>query len=241
MRISILRKDGIQLELNERQKQILALLRSKKKITVAETAASLYASEMTIRRDLEKMEQEGILRRFHGGAVEVDSMHQPIVLRSMVNDDRKKALARKASAYLQDGQTVFLDSSSTCSYLVPYLSDFSDIQVVTNSIQSLLLLAQAHIPCFLIGGRYYEHDMCIVGPQANDFAAQFNVDIAFFSALGLSSDGRVTDTDEHQTAVRKQIMKNATQVVLMLDESKSDKIYPFTLCRQDEITAILTN
>ena len=229
------------MELNDRQKQILALLRERKKITVTETSELLYASEMTVRRDLERMEQLGLLRRFHGGAVEADTLHQPIIFRSLVNDDRKKNLARKASEFLRDGQTVFLDSSSTCSYLVPYLSKFSGIHVVTNSIQSLLLLAQEHIPCYLTGGKYYERDMCLVGTMANDFAEQFNVDIAFFSALGLSADGRVTDNDEFQTAVRKKVLKNAAQVILLLDESKSGKTYPFTLCRKDEITAILTD
>ena len=146
------------MELNERQQHIMELIREKGKIGVVSLAKELNYSEMTIRRDLTKMEKEGLLKRSHGMALENDINSQPITTRSHAQDVEKRKLCKEAAQYLTDKMTVFLDSSSTCLYLVPYIAEHKEMTIFTNSVQVLLSAANFHIPCYLTGGKYYEKD-----------------------------------------------------------------------------------
>ena len=126
------------MELNERQQHILNLLRENGKINVSSLSKELHYSEMTIRRDLTKMEKAGLLKRSHGMALENDINSQPITTRSYAQDSEKRKLCKEASKYLQDKMTIFLDSSSTCMYLIPYIAEHKEMCIFTNSVQVLL-------------------------------------------------------------------------------------------------------
>ena len=228
------------MELNERQQNILTLLREKGKISVSFLSQKLNYSEMTIRRDLTKMEKAGLLKRSHGMALENDINSQPITTRSFAQDAEKRKLCKEASLYLTDKMTVFLDSSSTCMYLIPYIAEYKEMCIFTNSVQVLLSAANFHIPCYLTGGKYYEKDMCLLGAQAEKYAQNINVDIAFFSCAGYSEDGRITDDSEEQTAVRLAAMQNAKKSIMLFDSTKKNVTYAFTVCHRDDVYRMIT-
>ena len=229
------------MKLNERQNTLLALLGRHQRLSVVKLAGALHVSEMTVRRDLAAMEKSGLLRRYHGGALAIDeNFEQPIVVRSHARDQEKKQLAQRAAQYLTDDSHIFLDSSSTTSYLIPYIAQKHRVTVVTNSVRTLLLLARSHIPAILMGGRYYENDMCLVGDMTEEVADMLQVDAAFFSCLGLSADGRVSDVDEPQTFVRRRIMKRSALNVFLLDSTKLGRSFPYTVCESDSGAIILT-
>ena len=228
------------MELNERQQLILSLLHEKGKVNFTSLSKELCYSEMTIRRDLTKMEKEGLLKRGHGFAFENDIQSLPITTRSFAQDNEKRALCKKAARHLKDKMTVFLDSSSTCIYLIPYIAEHKDMCIFTNSVQVLLSAANFHIPCYLTGGRYYEKDMCLLGPAAEKFAESINSDIAFFSCAGFSDDGKITDDSEEQTAVRLAAMKNAKRSVMLFDSTKRNLNYAFTVCTKDDLFEMIT-
>lgn len=228
------------MELNERQQLILNLLRENGKVNVTALSKELHYSEMTIRRDLTKMEKAGLLKRSHGMALENDINSQPITTRSFAQDIEKRKLCKEASQYLQDKMTIFLDSSSTCMYLIPYIAEHKDMCIFTNSVQVLLSASNFHIPCYLTGGKYYEKDMCLLGSQAEQYASNINVDIAFFSCAGYSDDGRITDDSESQTAVRICAMKNAKKNILLFDSTKKNMTYAFTVCHKEDVYRMIT-
>ena len=228
------------MELNERQQNILTILREKGKISVTKLAESLNYSEMTVRRDLTKMEKAGLLKRSHGMALENDIQSQPVTTRSFAQDIEKRKLSKEASQYLSDKMTVFLDSSSTCIYLIPYIAEHKEMTIFTNSVQVLLSAANFHIPCYLTGGKYFEKDMCLLGSSAEKFAENINADIAFFSCAGYSEDCKITDDSEEQTAVRLAAMKNAKKIIMLFDSTKKNLTYAFTVCHRDEIFKMIT-
>lgn len=228
------------MELNERQQNILTLLREKGKISVFSLSKKLNYSEMTIRRDLTKMETAGLLKRSHGMALENDINSQPITTRSFAQDDEKRKLCKEASHYLTDKMTVFLDSSSTCMYLIPYIAVHKEMCIFTNSVQVLLSASNFHIPCYLTGGKYYEKDMCLLGAQAEKYAQNINVDIAFFSCAGYNDDGRITDDSEEQTAVRLAAMQNSKKSIMLFDSTKKNVTYAFTVCHRDDVYKMIT-
>ena len=227
--------------MNERQKEILGVLYQNGRVSVSELSKTLFVSEMTVRRDLIEMEKSGFLRRYHGGAVlKINIGEMPIGERLLLDRQEKEEIAEKCTCYLRDGITVFLDSSSTCQYIIPYLSQYKNITVVTNSISALLTLGKLHIFTILIGGEYYEQDMCTVGSLAERCVKELNVDVAFYTTAAISHDGVISDFDLKQTMIRKYVMKNANKNVFLFEREKFGKKHLYTLCTTEDVTAILT-
>lgn len=223
-----------------RKKDILDLLYEKGRISVAELAQTLFVSEMTIRRDLSEMEKQGVLKRYRGGAVlTAVNSDMPISQRFFVEEREKISLSKKAISFLEDGMTVYIDSSSTCQYIIPYISRFKNITLITNSVNALLIASKTRIPSILIGGNYYDQDMCFVGPIAEQYAKDFQVDVAFFSSLGLSEDGTISDSDIAQTTIRKIMMKHSKKNIFLFEKSKLGKKYFYILCRTEDADEVL--
>ena len=228
------------METQNREKDILDILYEKDRVSVSELAKTLFVSEMTVRRDLSTLEKKGVIKRYRGGAVlSTVSNEMPISRRFFVDEDEKKELGRQAAKFLSDNLTVYIDSSSTCQYIIPHMNKFKNLMLITNSVNSLLYASKLQIPCVLLGGKYYDRDMCLVGSMTEEFAAQFNVDLAFFSPLGISEDGVVSDIDSEQTSVRKIIMKNAKKKVFLFEKNKFNKTYLYTLCHKNDIDELL--
>lgn len=223
-----------------RQKDILDILYEKGRVSVCELSKTLFVSDMTIRRDLSSLEEKGMVKRFRGGAVltAIES-EMPVSQRFFVSEKEKISLSKKAIEFLKDDLTVYIDSSSTCHYIIPYMNKFKNITLLTNSVNALLTASKLQLPCFLIGGKYYRHDMCFVGSIAEQYAKQFSVDVAFFSALGLSEDGSISDNDIEQTAIRKIIMKNSRKNIFLFEKNKLNKKYFYILCNKSDADEIL--
>lgn len=227
--------------MNERQKEILEILYNKGKASVKELSDTLFVTEMTVRRDLTEMERGGFLRRYRGGAVlKINVGEMPISERLLLDKQEKESLAQKCVEYLSDGITVFIDSSSTCQYILPYLSEYKNLTVVTNSVSALLTLGKLHVFSVLIGGEYYEQDMCTVGSLAEESVRRINVDVAFFTTAAISDDGVISDFDLKQTMIRKYVMKNATKNIFLFEKDKFGKKQLHTLCTAKDATAIIT-
>ena len=151
--------------------KILDILYENGKISVVDLAKKLYVAEMTVRRDLSAMEKGCFLKRYHGGAILMSSQGEmPISHRLMFDEKEKKALSEKCLPFLRDNITVFIDSSSTCQYIIPHIATFKNMKIITNSVKALLAASSLHIPAILIGGDYYEPDMCLVGSIAEKYA-----------------------------------------------------------------------
>ena len=227
--------------MNERQRQIVDYLNAHKQATVAELSGKLFVSEMTVRRDLAYLEQGGHLRRYHGGAVAPEQViMQPLQIRAHHNNKEKAELAAIAAEYIEDGQMIYLDSSSTCSYLIPHIAKRTGVTVVTNSSRQLLLLSERNIPTIFIGGNYYGKDMCCVGENAVEQIKRMNYDVGFFSSTGYVKGGKITDSEPHQTAIRVSAMENSQKSIFMFDSTKIGKLYPYTVCRESIAFRVIT-
>lgn len=228
------------MPLNERQESIVKLLQKKKRASVKFLSAHFYVSEMTVRRDLKALETQGLIQRYSGGALYTeDDVYLPIETRRSLHVKEKELLSREAKKYLFDFAFVYIDSSSTCSHLIPLLSEYRGITLISNSVRNILLASRFNIKCLLVGGFYYPHDMCTVGSYANELLLNINPDIAFFTTCGISDDGIISDMDENQTAVRKTVMKNSSKNIFLFDSTKKNKKYVHTLCRAEDADAVI--
>lgn len=224
----------------ERQEQILELLHQKDALRVGQIAAALYTSEATVRRDLAQMEAHGLVRRVYGGVV-LEKQNLPLDLRLNEHAAAKKEIAERASALLFDGCSIFLDASSTVAHLLPYLTKFEHLTVITNSHRAIETMLQNKINFICTGGRMVASNQAYVGPIAEETLKNLHVDLAFFSSQGVSADGEITDFSEEETSLRRVLLQRAKRSVFLCDSSKLGKQYLYRLGNLSEMSDVITD
>lgn len=227
----------------ERQDQILQILNEKRYCTVSYLAKKLYVANITVRRDLEEMEKTGLLQRCHGGAAlqDYENREVPFEVRDKENHSAKDTIAKKAVKLIHDGDTVFLDASSTASHLLNYIDGDRNLTIITNSIYNLEKLRGRGIRCYLTGGALLENSHALVGKLAEETVSSLYADICFFSSQGITEEGVITDFSEDETRLRKLMIANAGKSVFLYDHSKIGKRFLFKVCDADSLYATITD
>lgn len=228
---------------NLRHKEILNILEKNGAVSIRDLVSMLYVSEATVRRDLASLEKEGSIKRTYGGAKPIiDTKNQiPLSIRESLDARAKNEICKKASLLIKEGDTIFLDGSSTVQYLLKYISDIKDIVVVTYSIKTAELMCKSHIKTYCAGGLMLENSLVCVGNKAVEFASSINTDICFISCKGVDCDGKFTDTSEEETAIRKAFMQNCSFKVMLMTQNKFNSKYLHTLCEASEIDCLISD
>ena len=167
---------------SRRSEEILQLVNSKGSISIQELSEKTYASRSTIRRDLEKLEQQGLLRRHHGGAESVLSLNPPQIIRRQRNQSEKKAIAAKAAALIAPNSTIFIDASTTVQYMIPHLVGIEGLTVYTNGTDTAISLSKLKIRAICTGGELFAESMAYVGQVAANAVRNVIFDAMFFWA-----------------------------------------------------------
>jgi len=225
----------------ERQEQIMHILEKSRSISVTKLATLLYVSQPTIRRDLSIMEEQGKVQRTHGGVVlrKVSDAEIPLMFREDQNNASKRTIAEKAAKLIHNGDVIFLDASSTVSYLIPHLEKLQDIIVVTNSPKTSIRLGEKGIKNYCTGGLLLKCSVAYVGSETEKFISNINADLFFFSSRGYTDRGMITDSSEQEVMVKKAMLKNAENSYYLCDTSKKGKKYAFNICAIKDIAGII--
>ncbi len=225
----------------ERHEQIMEILKKHKSIRVTKLAQMLYVSQPTIRRDLNILSDQGLVHRTHGGVVlrKMSDAEIPLLFREDQNNAAKKAIAEKAAKLIHDGDVIFLDASSTVSYLIPHLEKFHDLIVVTNSPKTSIRLGECNIKNYCTGGLLLMQSIAYVGSEAEKFIKGINADMFFFSSRGYTENGMITDSSEREATVKKAMMQNAAKSYYLCDSSKRGKKYAFNICSTKELAGVI--
>lgn len=224
----------------ERQEQIMELLGRTPAMRIGQIAAALYISEATVRRDVAAMEQKGLVQRVYGG-VTLKKEDMPMDFRRQEHAAAKEEIALRALRLIHDGQTVFIDSSSTAQHLLPHLTRFRDLTVITNSHRAVEVLSDSKLRIICTGGELITRNKAFVGRVAEEMLERFCPEIAFFSSQGVGEDGEVTDASEGETALRRVVLRRALHSVFLCDSSKVGKKYLYRLGRLCEMGEIITD
>lgn len=216
--------------INERHNLIIFELQKNPAITVREMAKKLNFSEPTIRRDYTELARRGIITKCYGGAIlnriaGAADREIPFILRENERSKPKEKIGMMASKYIKDGMVIMLDGSTSAYHLVPYLSKFKDIIVITSGAKTAVALAEMHIPVFCTGGKMRTNSFSYIGKEAEDAVRKYNADIMFFSCHGLSEDGRMSDPSVDECHLRQVMMQKARAKYLLCDSSKLNKTY----------------
>ncbi len=226
---------------NERLDKIIEILEKENYSTVDHLAKLLFVAPVTIRRDLKKLEQNGLVNTCYGG---VSLMHDPNketpwITRKKFNNVIKKQLAKKAAGLIPSGSTVFLDASSTVSYILECLEPEKNITIITNGMQALSLATQKHIKAYSTGGKVVDNSFALTGAIAMRAVQSMYANLMFFSSNGISQDGHITDQSESETELRKVMLANSDKRYFLCDSSKLGKSFLFHVCHASELDDVI--
>ena len=223
---------------SRRSEEILQLVNSKGSISIQELSEKTYASRSTIRRDLEKLEQQGLLRRHHGGAESVLSLNPPQIIRRQRNQSEKKAIAEKAAALIEPNSTIFIDASTTVQYMIPHLIGIEGLTVYTNGTDTAISLAKLKIRAICTGGELFAESMAYVGQVAANAVRNIIFDAMFFSSAGFD-ESIISDFSESETVLRRTVLEQSTKRYFLADNTNRGKRYTYIVYRTNEVDKII--
>ncbi|MEV5028790.1 DeoR/GlpR family DNA-binding transcription regulator [Paenibacillus sp. LPE1-1-1.1] len=206
----------------ERYDKIVQLVNERGSIRVTELAELCQVTEETIRRDLDRLEQAGRLRRSHGGAVSVKDQQPeiPYFEREIAQADEKKRIAEEAIKLIQPKDRILLDASTTAWYMAASMPDIP-LTVLTNSIKvAMELSSKEKIEVISTGGILASRSLSYVGPLAERSLDAYHVDKAFFSCKGVHLERGISESNELQARIKHKMVGMADQVILLADSSK---------------------
>ena len=228
----------------ERKREILARLAADGKVIVSELARDFDVSEETIRRDLEKLDHEGLASKTYGGAVAKhnSALDLPYNVREGVNVLEKQAISEKVAELISDGERIMLDSSSTALYVLKAIKSKKDLTIVTNSVKILLELADKQDWTVLsTGGMLKKGALSLNGSSAEKMINSYHVNTVICSCRGLDVTLGVTDSNENDSLIKQAMLASAERKILAVDSEKFDKKSFVKVCDAKDIDIIVTD
>lgn len=230
----------------ERRNEILEKLQTDRRVVVSELSQLYDVSEETIRRDLEKLVNDGYAIKSYGGAVinENVNIELPFNIRKNRNIVGKQHIADLVSKVVKDGDSIMLDASSTAVYIAKALLEKGkkNLTVITNSIEIIIELFDAQDWTILsTGGASREGSFALVGPQTDKMIRSYHVDKAIISCKGIDVDAGITDSDELHANNKATMLAAATEKILAIDSSKFDKTAFINIGPLDDLTMVITD
>ncbi len=228
----------------ERRNAILEKLQAERRVVVSELSVLFDVSEETIRRDLEKLEAEGLVIKSYGGAVlnENSNLDLPFNVRKNRNVLGKQKIAELVGNIVRDGDNIFLDSSSTAVAIAKVIKQKTDITIITNSLEIAIELWETP-GCRVIstGGLLVGNAFGFVGNMTDRAIKSYYVDKAIISSKGFDLNAGFTDSDERHANNKKSMLDSAKEKILAVDSSKFGEISFAKIGDLHNITAIVTD
>ena len=228
----------------ERRNLILEKLQDEKRVVVSELSILFDVSEETIRRDLDKLDKEGLATKSYGGAVlnENTSLDMPFNVRKKRNMRGKQVIAELVSELIGEGEHIIVDPSTTAVAIVKALKSRKRLTVITNSIEVLVELSDVSgwdVIC--TGGTLRENYLALVGPKATDVIHSFHADRVILSCKGIDRENGITDSNEMFSQVKQTMLKSAKQRILAVDYTKFGNVAFSQICELSAIDMVVTD
>ncbi len=227
---------------DERQARIAELVSVRGRARIGELAAAFGVTEPTIRKDLSALQERGLLKRTHGGALAVHAnIDRELAGRQSTNSDAKDAIARACLRLLRDGDSVFLDSGTTVDAIARALAKDGGLRlsVLTSSLGAASTLAEVpSIDSVLLGGQIRRVDGSVVGDLALENLQRFTFSTAFIGASGFSEAG-VSVGSLAEAALKAAVIERARRVVLAIDHTKVGATDFARVCELDAVDVVV--
>lgn len=232
------------MDVRERRELVLELLERKGRVTVAELSARASVSEMTIRRDLEALEREGVLKRVHGGAITAvsASYEPPFAVRAQRAAEAKERIGRAAAALLAEGETVILDVGTTTLEVAKALRGRRNLTIITPSLRAAEVLAgEPGLRLMVTGGMVRPGELSLVGDLAEGAFRDFRFDTFVMGVGGIDPDAGLTEFNPEDARVKRAALASARRCIVVADSSKLGKVAFARICPLERVDALVTD
>ena len=230
-----------------RREKILGVLQTKHSATVGELSKACKVSTVTIRQDLNRMAQDGLLTRTRGGAMLTDRANRELNFsaRDRLNADAKLRIGALAASLVNPGDSIILDASTTALYVVRAImkrQDLHDLTIITNGIQTALeLVNRQDITTILTGGILRMTSVSLVGAIGWEVLAKINANKGFFGTRGISIEAGLTDVNMLEANLKKAMVERCQEVIAVADASKFGEMSLVSFAPIDKVTRIITD
>lgn len=232
--------------MEERRRAILKEVEEKGEVKVAWLSEKYNCSEVTIRNDIKVLDQEGALKRVHGGAVALEKARARKYTAESVyrNMEQKRKIAACAYEFIEDRDTIIIDDASSSFYLALHIKEHPEkrLAVVTNSLLAGNELSGLdHVDLYMIGGHVGGHLAATMGDDALENMKRFRVDKAFIGVHSINFDVGITSIATPQMQVKRAILNMSHKVYVLADSSKFGGGYLSVICPMKDVYKIITD
>lgn len=228
-----------------RRNQILQLLSEKGEVMVADLSRHFNVSEVTIRNDLDQLEQKNMLIRARGGALRYMpgvAVDQRLDDKSKINFYEKARIGQKAAQLVKESDTIIVDSGSTTAELVKNLPELNDLTVITNALNIATLLGdKPNINMIIPGGYLRKKSLSLVGPMAEKSLRNFKVDKLFLSVDGFDTRHGLYTPNLEEARLNEVMIEIATEVIVLADSTKFARRSLALICTPQQIDTVITD
>jgi DeoR/GlpR family transcriptional regulator of sugar metabolism len=227
---------------DERRHRILERLQVQGRVLASDLVAEFDVSPDTVRRDLRDLDEAGMLRRVHGGALPRRGDSDPLPVRARRAPEAKASIARRAAQIVRDGQVVLLDGGTTTLEVARALPERLSATVVTNSLPIALALADHRsVDVVVVGGSLRARAGVTVGAAAVAALAAVRADVLFLGVCGLHPEIGVSVEDAEEREGKRAMIAGAAEVVGLADHDKLGTALPFVVAPLTELTTLVTD
>lgn len=230
--------------LEERRDYIIKSLHEQRSLRVSDLARKLGVSEVTIRQDLDFLEQKQLLRRTHGGAIlnRKSSEERPFQLEETAFHAEKERIGKAAAEFITKGDTVFLDVGTTVTEVARCLHDRSELTVITNALNIALMLEDAPgVTVIVTGGTLRNKQHSLVNPFGSLIINQINADLAIIGATGIEAEHGISNVNLVEAEIKSLLIKAARKTVLLCDSSKVGNVSMAKVADLEAIDLLITD
>jgi DeoR/GlpR family transcriptional regulator of sugar metabolism len=231
-----------------RRQEIRNLIQQEKSVSVEKIADVFGISVITVRRDLEKLDELGYISKVHGGAIAKDSFtYEPVFdIQKNLYREEKLRIAKEAAKRINDADSIIIESGSTCLMLVELLEDKKNLKISTAGVSvanELLKLVQGKkdFEVSACGGIIREGSSTYVGPHAVSYFRNLNVDIAFIGAVAISVEKGLSTATQFDAEIVKSVTECAKKVIILADSSKFEKESYINFLSLNQVDEIITD
>lgn len=230
----------------ERWQHIKSLLEENGRVAVDELSLLFSVSRVTIRKDLDELERQGIARRTHGGAIvlaaDVNRADPTFKERKLVQTDEKSRIGALAASLIGNGDTVLLDASTTALQIAKRIKDRNELTVVTNGLHIALELENAPgITVVVPGGVMRRGPLSLVGEPGCEALARLNFQKGFFGSKGITLREGLTDVNAFEVQTKRAMVASCQQVIAIVDHTKWGRIAFASFASVDELDMVISD
>jgi len=207
----------------ERRREVLGILQRDGRVLVKDLARHFRTSQITIRKDLEFLDGQGVIQRTHGGALPLQSgtLFDPTLReKEKLHRKQKMQIAQAAARLVEEGQSVVLDSGTTTTAIARELKEKAKLTVITNAINIAAELAGTHIELILTGGMLRKNSFSLVGPLAERVLRQLSADILFLGVDGFDTKAGLFTPNLLESEVNRAMVEISRRTIAVCDSSK---------------------